>query len=754
VSSTHGDAVRRIAAVSRDGRTALRFSFSELRQVRERIGTGGVVTSVVLQPVVIRVERTDIQTMAEVVDGSYFHVTGTAVLKGRGLVSTDDAAAAPPVIVISEPFWRRRFGASASALGAVVLLNGSPYTIVGVSNTLGSSTVLGASVDAWVPAWHADPLLDRDWRTDPARRLFTAFVLPRAAAVEIDARLEGAASDLAGLYPETWRERRLTTAPGSVLAGSLRSSVVVLTAVLGGLALLILATSAANLGGLLLARAAGSRRQAAIHLSMGSGRAALVRRQLIEGAVLGIVAGGIALAVYAWARTTLAEIAVLPTLALRLDLPFDAALVSLVIIAGALTGALLATGPALWAARVDLAGALRDSESRAGDGRGLTGVRRVLVSAQVALTLVLIVGAALFSRSLQAMADADLGFPSEGLVAVDFDLEPSSARRDDLPRFAQEALRRVGSLPGVTAAAMSNRAPVDQSTPTLEVRGGGAGGPAVGDVTFATVTSAYFETAGIPLVAGRSFTAYEVDAAADVVIVNQSLAQRLWPGESAVDRALYVPAENRPLRIVGVARNSKYRTITESGHPHVYRPTPPRLGLALLVRTTTDPRETLRAVQQSLDAVGPGLVGFFPRTLDDHLVVQLLPMRAAAGAATLLGTLALALSGVGLYSLVSWFVALRVREIGVRVALGATRGDIQSMIVRQALRTALPGMLAGIAGAAGLGLITQSVLFGVGPLDPVALATGIGALTMVIILAGYSPSRRVTALDPAGILRQ
>jgi putative ABC transport system permease protein len=753
VSATYGDTVRRIAAIERDGRSVLRFSFRELAPVRERIAAAGTVTSVTLQPILMRVGTTDVQTMAEVADGQYFGITGTSLLMGRGLLSTDDRAGTPPVVVIGEPFWRRRLGASPSILGAHVLLNGRAFTVVGVAGTTGSSSFLGASVDAWVSTAHADPLLDREWRTDPGRRLFTAFVLPTGRVPEVDARLTGAAADLARLLPDVWRDRRLATAPGGMLAGTQRGAVLKLVAVLGGLSALILLTAAANLGGLLLARAAATRRQSAIHLSMGASRAALVRRQLIEGLMLGMAASGMALGLYAWARIALAEVALLPTLALRIDLPFDISLVGLVFAAGATTGLLLAGGPALWGARVDLAGTLSDSHSRAGDGPALTRMRRALVSTQLALMLVLVVGAAIFSRSLEAMAGADLGFAREGLIALDFDLEPSSTAKSELPALAREALGRVAVLPGVTAATMANRAPVDQSTPTLEVRTGSEEGAALGDVTVATVASGYFETVGIPLLAGRAFRPAEIAEAADVAIVNASLARRLWPGESAIGRGLYVTGEHTRVRVVGVAADAKYRTITERSRPHLYRPTPPRLGLTLLARTTADPRATLRSIQQTLDAVGPGLVGFFPRTADDHLVVQLLPTRAAAGSATLLGFLALLLSAVGLYSLVSWFVELRQREIGVRMALGASPADIRALIVGQALRAALPGMIAGGAAAALLSLAATAALFGVAPFDPMAFGAALGAIVLVVAAAAYAPSRRATSVDPATALR-
>ncbi|MGH9175668.1 MAG: ABC transporter permease, partial [Vicinamibacterales bacterium] len=422
---------------------------------------------------------------------------------------------------------------------------------------------------------------------------------------------------------------------------------------------LILATAASNVGGVLLARAVATRQHAAIHLSLGSGRAAIIRRQLIEGALLGLAGAALAIAIYVWARIQLAEIALLPTLALRLDLPLDVRLIALVSGVGVITGMALAFGPALWATRVNLVDAMREGDQRSSGGCGLTRLRRLLVAIQVCLSLALIVGASLFTRSLTALTDADLGFARERLVAMDFDLEPAAPSMTELPALAREALARAQATSGVVAAAMSNRAPIDSSTPSIEVRAASHGGLGIADVSVYLATARYFETVGIPIVTGRAFTPTEADAASDVVIVNETLASRFWPDGDILNRPLYLVDDAKTVRVVGVARNSKYRSLSEAPAPHVYRPSPPTLGMTLLARTSADPRETLRALQRTLDGVGPGLVGFFPRTLDDHLAIDLLPTRAAAAAAALLGSLALVLSAVGLYGLVSWFVALR-----------------------------------------------------------------------------------------------
>jgi predicted permease len=552
---------------------------------------------------------------------------------------------------------------------------------------------------------------------------------------------------------DPWRERRLQTTDATVIFGSQRSAAATLTAVLGALAFLVLIAAAANVSGVLLARVAGAERASAIHMSLGAVRGVVIRRQLLEGAMVGAVAGMLATALYVWARIQLAEIALLPTLALRLNLPLTPRLIALAMLAGMVSGVVLAIGPAVWAARFDVIQALRDSDARSGTGARLTAMRRVLVSAQVCITLVLIVGATLLLRSLDALSTADLGFPRDRLVALDFDVEPQMTMAGGLAALADEALTRVDRMPQVQAAAMSNRAPVDQSTPIIEVQVPGNDASRTGDVTQYLATQRYFDAVGIRLIAGRTFTAAEVAAAADVVIVNESLAARLWPHSTAVDCALYLPSEARTLRVVGVARDSKYRALTESSRPHVYRPTPPALGLTLLARTRGEPRETLRAIQRELDGVGPGLIGFFPRTLDDHLAVQLLPTRAAARAATVLGVLAWLLSALALYALVAWFVVLHRREIGVRMALGASARDVRTLVVRQAFGAAAPGLVIGAVLAIGLGTAARSAFYGVSPADPVALGVGIVALIVVVLFAGYIPSRVATAIDPASSLR-
>jgi predicted permease len=537
------------------------------------------------------------------------------------------------------------------------------------------------------------------------------------------------------------------------LTGTQRRAATTLAAVLAAFAALILLAAAANVGGLFLAAFAGERGRAAIQLAIGSGRGAVVRRHVIEGAIIGAASGVVAVAVYAWIRLQLAQVAILPTLSLRLDLSLDWRVIGAVIAAGTTVGALLSLAPALWVIQLDLATALRDGAGRISAGTELSRTRRLLVAIQIAVSIALVAGAALFSRSVDALDRVDVGFERHGLFAMDFDVEPSVASPAMLPALAREALERTAAVPGVTATAMANRAPIDVSTPQLQIALPAQQGATPQDVTVYEITERYFETVGLPIVHGRAFTAAEVDRSADLIIVNQTLAARLWPNGDVLDRALVLPSLNRTVRVIGVARDSRYRSLSEPPSPHVYRPIRPAFSLALLVRTRDDPRRAIRAVQEVLDRVGPGVVGFFPRTLDDHLAIDMLTTKAAARASTTLGAFALLLSAAGLYGIVAWFVAVRRREIAVRMALGASAADVRWLVVRQAVAAAAPGLIIGWTIAIGLTAFGGSLFVGVGSLDPNSLLLGGAALVLIVIAASYWPSRKATQVDPVIALR-
>jgi predicted permease len=441
-------------------------------------------------------------------------------------------------------------------------------------------------------------------------------------------------------------------------------------------------------------------------------------------------------------------IALLPTLSLRLQLPDPWALLPALVLAGTAAGVLVAVGPAVWTRRQLRTFRLHAGGRGTGD-RGVTRARRLLVAAQVAVALVLVIGAALFARSADRLSHADLGVDSTGLVALDFDIEPHEAAGQPPGFLAAEALRQTRGLPGVVAAAMANRAPVDSSTPTTTVAGESTPARSI-DVTVNTVTAGYFETVGTPLLAGRSFSDDDGDA---VAIVNAALARRLWTEGDALGRTLHLVSEGRMVQVIGVARDARYRNISESGLPHVYLPTRPAFGLALLVRTSRDPRRLLLDVQDALDGIGAGVTGFFPRTHDDHLAIQRLPTRVASTTAAWLSGLAMVLCAAGLYGLVTWLVTLRQTEMAVRLALGATRRDVERLVLRQALAAAGPGLVAGILLAFAGAVLARGMLHGLEAVDVIAVPGGIAAVLALVGGASWWPARRAGRTDPATALR-
>ena len=300
---------------------------------------------------------------------------------------------------------------------------------------------------------------------------------------------------------------------------------------------------------------------------------------------------------------------------------------------------------------------------------------------------------------------------------------------------------------------MSNRAPVDASTPGVTVTTTGPRALTVEDVSYYLATAGYFDTVGLPIVRGRSFTEAEANREADLVVINETLAGRLWPDGDGLDHAIILEPEGRRVQVIGIARDSKYRTLSEASRSHFYLPAAAAFGRSLLVRTKADPRHTLASLQRALDHIGPGLVGFFPRTLDDHLAVDMLPTTTAARVALALGILALLLSGAGLYGMVMWFVVIRQREIGVRRALGASGLAVRRLVVGQAVTATAPGLVVGVAMAIAIAFLGRSLFVGVGVVDPIALCLGIGAIVAVVLIASYLPSRRATRVDPLIVLR-
>jgi predicted permease len=737
-----------VAAREAGGRTVVRFSWLEVERLVDQLHTPSRLTAVGLEPALIRTGAVSRQTLAEVVSRDYAELMGLRVQAGRALLAADHAPGAAAVAIISDRLWRDLFQRAPSALQSTLVVNGRPFAVIGVAATSPPTTFLGASVDLWVPLVHGDVFFGADWQAAPDRRSLQVYLLPDVVPDATTAMLQRTGKTLARELPDPWRRRELQLLPGTVMLGAQQDTARLLFRVLQVLALLIVFVAGANAAGLLLAQAAAERRHTTIELALGAGPAAAPRRVLAQGGLLGTAAGVVATGLYAWARVRAAEIAILPTLSLRLDLPPVSDIAGWSVGAGLAGGLALAVGPAAWLHRSTTVGSVAHL-ARGGSERTLGRLRRLLIGAEVAAAIVLVCGTLAFGRSLTRIAEADLGIVRDGLLAFDFDIEPGQPDAPAAAALAADALRRARALPGVTAAAMSNRAPVDTSTPTMRVAARGDVSTTEGmEVSFNTVTDDFFQTVGTPILRGRALVPTDRDA----VVVNAALADRLWAGD-ALGKALFLLADRRAVQVVGIARDAQYRTLGESGQAHIYLPTAPRFGLALLIRTADDPRRMLPAVQAMLDEVGPGIAGFFPRTHHDHLAIQVLPTRIAAATSTWFGAFALALAAVGIYGLVAWFVTVRRTELAVRLALGASRQDIAWLVIRQALAAAAPGLLAGVAVATAGLAAAGPLLYGGGGPDGRILVAAATALLSLVLLASWAPARRAASTNPAAMLR-
>jgi predicted permease len=684
------------------------------------------------------------------------------------LSALDDRRGAAPTAVISHRYWQRRFSSDSSVIGRSVLVNNRPYTIVGVADPRAAGSFVGAPVDVWLALEPSLPLLGVQVATDRTQRVLTLIgrLAPDATEPQVRGELETVARDITRAHGRD--TITLETGPGTLLHGDRRSMAVWFLGIVMGLVGLVLLVAAANVANLLLARTLERRRDAAVRMALGAGRGRLVRQAIAEVVALAACGGAAGLLLTEWITTAFGSVALLPGFELRLDLAPDVRVFAFTAVITLLTGVTAAVAPALSAGRGDVLPALKGASGTAA-GREAGRLRSALVIAQVAVSVVLLVAAGLLVRSAGAAAAIDLGFDRRGIVATDIDLEPHGYTEATGREFYRQLVARATAGSGVQAASLANRAPLDSSTPTLSISGEAvltAGLPNL-DITYHIIGPGYFEVVGIPIAAGRGFTPHDRETSPPVVIVNQTLARWLAGGHGAVGNVLGrrfelvagTATERRrdiagTVEIVGVASDAKYRTVGEAPQPHIYLPFEQHYGpgLTLLVRSSVDPAP-VSAIHRAIAALDPDVQGFFTRTLDEHTRVALVPARLAANVSAIVGAVALALGAVGLYGVIACLVTERTRELGIRMALGASRRMISRQVLARAGVLASAGVAIGLVLAALAGRALAGLLYGVSPVDPATFAGVTLVLGVVTIAAAWIPARRAARIDPIIALR-
>jgi predicted permease len=736
--------------LGRDGGELDRFSHPAFRDLREAVAHAVDLEGMHDRGFSLGGEQAEL-VGGQLVSGGFFDVMGVRPHHGRLLAPTDDQPSAAPVAVISHHLWRTRFASDPGVLGRELRLNGHPFTVVGVAAEGFAGHFIGFPFDLWVPlaaaaqAAPGESLVNREttW-VELVGRLRPGVEIAQARAV-----LDNAAHAL-GTHDALFRERTLLAVrPMTGLDDSLRGGVLGFVGLLQATGALVVLIACLNVGNLLLARMAGRRREVAIRVALGAGRPQLLRQLVAEALLLFLGGAAIGLLIATWAADALSSFQPPFPIALRLDLRPDlrmAAYAFAVAVAGALATGL---GPAWRAARVDPAPALKDTGTLTERWR----LRRVLVGAQVAGSVLLLVTSGLLLRTVQRARTTDPGFDPRGVQRVSMNVSLLSFDEARGRRFYADLLRRLESAPGVERAALSRVTPLSPGSLTTVVSAAAAAAPEVA-VDWTAVTPGYFDTLRIPLVSGRGFADTDDATAPAVAIVNETMARRLWPHQPALGRALHMGT--RPLTVVGIARDGRYRRIGEDPRPYLYVPSAQSYsaGMRALVRSRLPPAATAAIVEREVRALAPDLPVLDSQPLQQQMAITLFPQRVAGMVAGALGLLGLVLATVGLHGVVSYSVTARTREIGIRIALGATGLRVRRMVLGEALAPVVFGVVVGLALAAGGARLVQALLPGTGHAEPVTLAAVAAVMVLVGAGAAWRPARRAASLAPMTALRE
>jgi predicted permease len=716
------------------------------------------------------------------VSGNYLSMYGAMPLLGRILSPEDDQPNAAPVVLMSGNFWQRRFHSDPRVVGSVLHLNGAAFTVVGVT-PLNYLAGLPAVPDLWAPV--AAKMSLGFSAKDLTNRLMSAGfadgrLLPGVQLSDAQAELNVLAEQLRAAYPEAERNRGVRVQSASnFLAGIEPEMWGVVVAAMSAVALLLL-IACANVASLLLGRAVARRKEIAVRLALGAGRWRLLRQLLTESMLLALLAGVIGLPVGGWMLHILVlQIAsALPSFwgSIVLELTPDVRIFAYTFLLSCGAGIAFGLSPALQASKADVNSALKEEGSAFGQRVSKARLRGLLIAGQIAACLILLVSSALLLRGSQRALKIDPGYENRHIVSLEMydpaNLHYSQAR---LLQLNRDIIQGIAALPGVQSVAQASRgpiggirfvslAPADAALAPLERSGSEA--PAAG---YSYVTPNYFETLGIPIVRGRNFTSREAEGQAPVVIISEATARRFWPNEEALGRRIRIgsdkgtmsfPGEKDPFiassEVIGIARDVRSLDLRKIDESYLYLPLSQSKQWTgtLLVRTAGDSRSILPAIGREvrrLDANLPVIAAPLNTmiSMDPYFVVS----RIGGILASIVGGLGLLLACMGVYGMVSYSVAQRTREIGIRMALGAQDVQVLGLVVREGFRPIAAGILVGLAGSAAVSRLLAATLFGLNSMDAVSFAGVSLLLGFVALLATCLPARRATCVDPMVALR-
>lgn len=707
------------------------------------------------------------RTGGQIVTGNYFSVLGVKPLVGRVFLPDEDQTpGAKLVCVLGYAEWQKRFGGDPSIVGRKILVNAQPFTVVGVmpkgfkgTNSIGTPAL-------WVPYMTylqtTSGFLTELIRPDNRRGLIfsvTGRLKPGVTIQAAEANLKTIMRRLEQEYPNDNKDRSVTVLPlaQATINPGFRANLVKAGGLLMTIVGLVLLIACANVANLLLARASARQKEIAVRLSLGAGRGRLIVQLLTEGTLLAVLGGIAGLVLAYWAQALLWSFRPPALAADAIDLHPDARVLLFTLAISLATGILFALAPAIHASRPDLVVELKERTGPAEGSTRLFSMRNVLVAVQIALSLIALVGAGLFLRSLQNAQRISPGFDSDHLAVMSFDLGAQGYTEERGRHFYDQVLERARAVPGVQAATLANSVPLFAGgfLRTVFLEGQDATDRRSGKlVQISIVSPHYLETVGIPLMRGRALSEIDQPNTPAAVVINETMAKRFWPDQDPIGKRFKFFGQDNYQQVVGIAKDSKYNLIGEEPAPFIYQSLTqvyqPQVSLFVKAARPDAVLGTVRAEAQQLDRNMP-LTGVF--TLREVFDQSLWAPRIGASLLAIFAGLSLVLAVIGIYGVMAYSVSQRTRELGIRMALGADRSDVLRMVVLQGLRLIVVGVVAGLVVSIAASRLIASLLYSVSPTDLTTFVAVPLLLAIAALGASYLPALRATRIDPMVALR-
>jgi len=743
----------------RTGGTLSGVSYPMLQDWRTRLTTFSAVAGLVGRSMAVSDASAETERFAgAAISSNLFSTLGVPPALGRPFGPADDRPGAEPVAILSDAVWQRRYQGDPSIIGRRITINTQPHTIVGV---MPPRFAFPNNEKIWIPL---APIAEGEPRS---ARTLTAYgrLKPNVSLAAAQTELTGLAASVAADYPLT--NEGWSAAPRAIVEAYIPSQVRLVLLTMMGAVTLVLLIACANVANLMLSRATARTREFSVRAAIGASRWRMVRQLLTECIILGLAAAPLGLVVAAAGVALLRAAVPIDSVPYSVHWELNARAIVYTTLIAALTGIAFGLAPAIQAGRLNIVDALRDGSRGAGTSGRRAKLRNAFVVVQIALALVLLVGASLFIRSFVNLQAADTGFDAAPILTMRFYMtgdtydgdQPKVSRVDDI-------VRRVEALPGVEAAFASNYIPLESGGGggSIEVDGRTAARGEEPVIRLIAVTPHFHKTIGVPLTRGRSFTDAEGMTRAPVAVIDEVMAKRLWPDEDPVGRRFRLTEKSADtlqlqsewFTIIGVAPairrpdlDDRRPPIASAFVPYPYMATP---NTGLTIRAA-NPGASTAAVREAIRASDPGLAVFNVRLMDDVRMLIYWQYQLFGVMFGVFGGVALFLAAIGVYGVLSFSVSQRTQEIGLRMALGAERQRVLRLVVRQGIVLAVVGVVFGVIGAFGITRVIRTLLFRVTPTDPVSFIAVSLFLTVVAALASYFPARRATTVDPVVALR-